>query len=519
MRMLVALREDLASAEKPSIHAHATRSLSTTGNAKPARCKRLPSSRMSANGATRGEIPPSTSLSAAANAEIRSGCPPPINAAAITRPVSVRRIWISAPGRSLTNCSASADTTRSSESSANGKGFLIDGNVRPLSSPSSPADDNADILCSPPARDDGIGWRTEINGHVELAQDRGKPLAQLGRNAIQQNVAGVNRRARFWRTRSNRRSRYWSLTALLCPIASARSCHVRRYFYRCSMNELVSATGWRAIGCPLSFLRAYDRRYGSRSTSPCPSFVPFCPSRLATAMGSARIAGQGCHLSSRPTALGSGFRSPTIRARPTVDGAIANPPAYDRPCCRALRRHFSRALIASNMATASTSRRDDRPKPMARAGRELLSDAKALVPAPLHWRRQWARRFNQSATLAGVISGLTGVPVVHGGLNVCGRRRNRWASRKRSAPITSASAFRSPWSMPTGGYCRAPAGLIDDVLTSGTTVMAAPAPPLRGLWRQESPHIKGAIVPKRDGLPLKSTRPLLPLLLRGQRPC
>jgi predicted amidophosphoribosyltransferase len=53
---------------------------------------------------------------------------------------------------------------------------------------------------------------------------------------------------------------------------------------------------------------------------------------------------------------------------------------------------------------------------MARAGRELLSDAKALVPVPLHWRRQWARRFNQSATLAGVISGLTGVPVVHGGL-------------------------------------------------------------------------------------------------------
>ena len=49
-------------------------------------------------------------------------------------------------------------------------------------------------------------------------------------------------------------------------------------------------------------------------------------------------------------------------------------------------------------------------------GRELLSDAKALVPVPLHWRRQWARRFNQSATLAGVISGLTGVPVVHGGL-------------------------------------------------------------------------------------------------------
>ncbi len=29
---------------------------------------------------------------------------------------------------------------------------------------------------------------------------------------------------------------------------------------------------------------------------------------------------------------------------------------------------------------------------MARAGRELLGDADALVPVPLHWRRGWSRR-------------------------------------------------------------------------------------------------------------------------------
>jgi predicted amidophosphoribosyltransferase len=34
------------------------------------------------------------------------------------------------------------------------------------------------------------------------------------------------------------------------------------------------------------------------------------------------------------------------------------------------------------------------------AGRELLAEADALVPVPLHWRRLWARRFNQSAMLA-----------------------------------------------------------------------------------------------------------------------
>ena len=46
---------------------------------------------------------------------------PPIIAAS-NRPsgLSARRIWISVPGRSLTNCSAKADTTRSSEPSAKG---------------------------------------------------------------------------------------------------------------------------------------------------------------------------------------------------------------------------------------------------------------------------------------------------------------------------------------------------------------------------------------------------------------
>jgi predicted amidophosphoribosyltransferase len=44
------------------------------------------------------------------------------------------------------------------------------------------------------------------------------------------------------------------------------------------------------------------------------------------------------------------------------------------------------------------------------AGRELLAEADALVPVPLHWRRLWARRFNQSAMLAATISAESGVP-------------------------------------------------------------------------------------------------------------
>jgi len=53
---------------------------------------------------------------------------------------------------------------------------------------------------------------------------------------------------------------------------------------------------------------------------------------------------------------------------------------------------------------------------LCQAGSELLGEADALIPVPLHWRRLWARRFNQSAMLAATVSSQTGVPVVSGAL-------------------------------------------------------------------------------------------------------
>jgi len=77
--------------------------------------------------------------------------------------------------------------------------------------------------------------------------------------------------------------------------------------------------------------------------------------------------------------------------------AIADPPAYRR--ARAAVRYDE---VARNLVHALKygDRIDLAPTAgtwMARAGRELLSDADALVPVPLHWRRLWTRRFNQSA--------------------------------------------------------------------------------------------------------------------------
>jgi predicted amidophosphoribosyltransferase len=49
---------------------------------------------------------------------------------------------------------------------------------------------------------------------------------------------------------------------------------------------------------------------------------------------------------------------------------------------------------------------------MARAGHELLKEADALVPVPLHWRRGWSRRYNQSGALARSIERQSGVKVL-----------------------------------------------------------------------------------------------------------
>ena len=77
--------------------------------------------------------------------------------------------------------------------------------------------------------------------------------------------------------------------------------------------------------------------------------------------------------------------------------AIADPPAYRRARAAVRYDDIARALVH---ALKYGDRLDLAPtmgRWMARAGRELLADADALVPVPLHWRRLWARRFNQSA--------------------------------------------------------------------------------------------------------------------------
>jgi ComF family protein len=106
---------------------------------------------------------------------------------------------------------------------------------------------------------------------------------------------------------------------------------------------------------------------------------------------------------------------------------------------------------------------------MARAGRELLTGADGLVPVPLHWRRLWARRFNQSAALAGAISAVSGVPVLHGPLKRVRATRQQVGLSQAQRAENVQGAFRVPAEL-RGAVAGRRLILVDDVLTSGATV-------------------------------------------------
>jgi len=148
--------------------------------------------------------------------------------------------------------------------------------------------------------------------------------------------------------------------------------------------------------------------------------------------------------------------------------AIADPPAYHRARAAVRYDEIARKLV---QALKYGDRLDLAPimgRWMARAGQELLADADALVPVPLHWRRLWARRFNQSALLAKAIAGESGVGIAQGAL----KRVRATAQQVGLSQSERASNVQGAFRVPPEGKA-AVAGrrlvLIDDVLTSGAT--------------------------------------------------
>lgn len=98
------------------------------------------------------------------------------------------------------------------------------------------------------------------------------------------------------------------------------------------------------------------------------------------------------------------------------------------------------------------------------ASKSLPDDIDAVLPVPLHWRRQWFRGFNQALEIGKPLAKHLGVPVINA------------VRRKRATPFQSgldaharARNLRAAF-VALGDLSYRHVLIVDDVITTGTTV-------------------------------------------------
>lgn len=103
-----------------------------------------------------------------------------------------------------------------------------------------------------------------------------------------------------------------------------------------------------------------------------------------------------------------------------------------------------------------------------------------LVPVPIHKKREWARGFNQAKLIAKELAKLTGFETVDLLIRIRNTRTQVGLSRKeRLTNLDEAFALNESKVANWGNYIHKPIILIDDVMTTGTTLEKC-ALPLRG---------------------------------------
>jgi ComF family protein len=151
--------------------------------------------------------------------------------------------------------------------------------------------------------------------------------------------------------------------------------------------------------------------------------------------------------------------------------AIANPPAYGRARAAVRYDDVARKLVHALKYQDRTDLAPTMGRWMARAGAQLLDGADMLIPVPLHWRRAWGRRYNQSGALARVIERQSGVKLRTDLL----QRLRATEQQVGLSRVQRASNVQGAFGVSAAGKAELQGRrvvLIDDVLTSGATLDA-----------------------------------------------
>lgn len=152
--------------------------------------------------------------------------------------------------------------------------------------------------------------------------------------------------------------------------------------------------------------------------------------------------------------------------------AIANPPAFRKLRSAVLYDEHIRRLVSQFKYSDRTELGPWMANWMIRAGEELIDENKLIIPIPLHWRRLWSRKYNQSAELSWVIAKKTNLVFEP---RILKRSRNTkqqvgLSGREREKNVQGAFQIRVENAHLVKGKNIL---LVDDVYTTGATVNAA----------------------------------------------